>query len=84
MPTTKTAALESEATAKPTTFEHQGNTYTVPDPLDFPLAVLSAEDELSIVRLILGDEQWAAFEATKPTIRQFQELAELVDGSTGN
>lgn len=73
------AAAEAEALEQPTTFEHAGVTFTVPHPLDLPLELLEAEDELEAVRLVVGDESWAAYRATKPTIRDFQALTEKVN-----
>ncbi|WP_382465722.1 hypothetical protein ACFIN9_24720 [Streptomyces noursei] len=81
----KTAAkkAEAEAEAGPTTFEHRGITFEVPNALDMPLELLEAEDELTAVRLIVGDEQWAAYKATRPTIREFGEFADLVAKASG-
>ncbi|MBD0739838.1 hypothetical protein [Streptomyces sp. CBMA29] len=72
-------AAEAEATEQPTVFEHRGITFTVPHPLDLPLELLEAEDELEAVRLVVGEESWTAYRATKPTIRDFQALTEKVN-----
>lgn len=81
---TKTAAKKAEATeAGPTSFEHRGITFEVPAPLDLPLALLEAEDELTAVKLIVGNEGWAAYQATNPTIREFAEFADLVAKASG-
>ncbi|MFJ5066531.1 hypothetical protein ACIQC7_08955 [Kitasatospora sp. NPDC088556] len=82
MPTAKTApkaAAEAEATETPVTFEHAGLTFTVPPPLDLPLDLLDAKSEMEAVRLIVGDEVWTKYRATRPTIRNFQALAEKVN-----
>ncbi|MFJ9771818.1 hypothetical protein ACIRVF_11290 [Kitasatospora sp. NPDC101157] len=75
----KTAAAKAEATDEPTTFEHAGITFSVPAPLDMPLEILEAESEVEAVRLIVGEETWAAYRATRPTIRDFQALADRVN-----
>jgi len=82
----KAEAVPDEA--GPVSFEHDGVTYTVPQALDIPLDLLEAEDELTAMRIILGDDQWSAYRATKPTIRNFQALTEKIStaqaGSEGN
>ncbi|WP_055523443.1 hypothetical protein [Streptomyces graminilatus] len=78
------AAAESEATEEPRVIEHKGAEYTIPAPLDFPLEVVYAENEVEIVRLILGEVQWPKYLATKPSIRDFQEFSEKVNGTPGN
>ena len=78
------APLESEATDAPLSFDHRGLTFTVPAPLDYPLAVLEANTELEIVRLVLGDAQWAEYTSTSPTVRDFQALVEKVNETAGN
>ncbi|MDH6705405.1 hypothetical protein P3T27_002115 [Kitasatospora sp. MAA19] len=77
--TTPKSAVEAEATETPTTFEHAGLTFTVPPPLDLPLDLLDAESEMEAVRLIVGDEVWTKYRATRPTIRDFRALAKKVD-----
>ncbi|MEV3860712.1 hypothetical protein AB0J38_41185 [Streptomyces sp. NPDC050095] len=81
----KVQAAKSEAVPsdKPTTFTHRGVPFTLPHPLDFPLEVLETDDEVEVTRLILGDEQWAAYRATKPTIRDFYELTEAMSEARG-
>ncbi|MGW3232471.1 hypothetical protein [Kitasatospora sp. NPDC001095] len=75
----KTAAVKAEATETPSSFEHAGVTFVVPAPLDMPLELLEAESELEAVRLIVGDEAWAEYRKTRPTIRDFQALADKVN-----
>ena len=85
MPATKMSApVESEATGSPVSFEHRGLLFTVPAPLDYPLAVLEARSEVEIVRLVVGEDQWAAYVATSPTVRDFQALVEKVNETAGN
>lgn len=78
------SAVESEARDEPRAIEHEGNEYILPPPLDYPLAVVKAETDVDVVRLVLGKTQWAAYESTEPTIRNFQELAGKVNINTGN
>ncbi|MFJ7907502.1 hypothetical protein [Kitasatospora sp. NPDC096204] len=80
----KTAAAKAEATDEPTTFEHAGITFSIPAPLDMPLEILEAESEVEAVRLIVGEEAWAEYRATRPTIRDFQALAERVNEAAGS
>ncbi|MFB7782067.1 hypothetical protein ACFC1D_05065 [Streptomyces vinaceus] len=89
--TKKAAAAKSEALEEsPVTFDHAGITFEVPHPLDFPLEVLETDDEFEACRLIVGEDQWAAYKATRPTIRDFgvfaQKLSEAQgrDTDTGN
>ncbi|MFB8199392.1 hypothetical protein [Kitasatospora purpeofusca] len=77
-PKTAASAAKAEATETPTTFEHAGVTFVVPAPLDMPLELLEASSEVEAVRLIVGEDSWAEYRATKPTIRDFQALADLV------
>jgi hypothetical protein len=65
-------------------FEHRGATYTVPHPLDMPVAVLEAEDELEAVRLIVGPEQWRRYKESGATIRDFKEFADKVAQAQGH
>ncbi|MFF4223190.1 hypothetical protein ACFYZH_10030 [Streptomyces abikoensis] len=86
-------AKKAEATNAPSEFEFKDVTYVVQSKKKLPLALLEAieEDrgEIQIVRAIVGQEQWAAFKASDPTIEDFEEFAALVSeaagfGDTGN
>lgn len=80
----KAAAAEAEALeTAPTHFEHAGITFEVPHPLDFPLAVLKTDDEFEACALIVGETQWAAYEATKPSIRDFGVFAQKLSEAQG-
>ncbi|MCZ0974852.1 hypothetical protein ACWEQ8_06200 [Streptomyces noursei] len=79
----KTAAKKAEVENGPSAFEHRGLTFEVPAPLELPLALLEAEDELTAVKLIVGKEAWAAYQATEPTIGDFAEFADLVAKAAG-
>ncbi|WP_030386527.1 hypothetical protein [Streptomyces sp. NRRL S-241] len=82
--TKKAAAAEAEALKEgPTYFEHAGITFEVPHPLDFPLAVLKTDDEFEACALIVGKTQWAAYEATNPSIRDFGVFAEKLSEAQG-
>ncbi|MCX4685471.1 hypothetical protein OG401_14305 [Kitasatospora purpeofusca] len=80
-PKTATAAAKAEATETPTTFEHAGVTFVVPAPLDMPLELLEVASEVEAVRLIVGEESWAEYRLTRPTIRDFQALADKVSSA---
>ena len=79
----KVDAAESEAKDERTYFSHAGVDYIVPPPLKFPLELLETDDEIEAVKLILGDEQWATYRATKPTIGDFYELAQAMADARG-
>ncbi|MEU2513781.1 hypothetical protein [Streptomyces syringium] len=81
-PAADSAAKKAEARDEPTTFEHNGVMYTVPAPLDLPVGLLEADDEIEAIRLILGD-QWDAYKKTGATIRDFQAYAEKVSAAAG-
>ncbi|MER5883087.1 hypothetical protein ABT160_04590 [Streptomyces sp. NPDC001941] len=72
--TKKVAAAQAEATRQPATFEHRGLTFEIPHPAHFPLEVLLTDDELVATQLILGEDQWAAYLATRPDIEDFGRL----------
>ncbi|MGW2539316.1 hypothetical protein ACWC5I_00190 [Kitasatospora sp. NPDC001574] len=78
-PKTAVAAAKAEATDEPTTFLHAGVTFVVPAPLDMPLELLEVTSEVEAVRLIVGEESWAAYRKTRPTIRDFQALSDKVN-----
>ncbi|GAA0455828.1 hypothetical protein ACFQ2B_26110 [Streptomyces stramineus] len=80
----KTAAKEAEASLTPVTVEHGGIEFTIPHPLRMPVKLLRAQDELEAVMLILGEEQWAAFEDSGATIGDFQDLADKVAAARGH
>ncbi|MGN7135805.1 hypothetical protein [Streptomyces pseudogriseolus] len=88
--TKKVEAAAAEAKHEAVTFEHRGLTFSIPHPTQFPLEVLMTDDELVATQLILGDEQWAAYLSTRPTIADFGELAKAMaeaqggDDETGN
>lgn len=84
---------EVEATGIETvTVTHKGIDYVLPAarrdaPLELAEAI-EADEMTAAVRALLGDEQWAAFKATKPTIGDRNDLfdkwvAAIGLGSTG-
>jgi hypothetical protein len=77
-------AAEAEARGDVTEVEHNGKTYTVPSPMDYPVDVVFAENDFEAVRIVLGEEQWQKYRATKPTIRDFQTFNEKINKATGN
>ncbi|MGI5531523.1 hypothetical protein ACQEVX_30345 [Streptomyces syringium] len=80
--TESAAAKKSEAKDEPTTFDHNGITFTVPAPLDLPVGILEADDEIEAIKLILGS-QWDTYKASGATIRDFQVFAEKVSAAAG-
>ncbi|MFI2909459.1 hypothetical protein ACG2OD_14580 [Streptomyces sp. PDY-4] len=81
--TKKVAAVAVEATKGQATFKHRGLTFSLPHPKDFPLQVLMVDDELVATQLILGEDQWAAYLATAPTIEDFGTLARKMSEAQG-
>jgi hypothetical protein len=80
----KAAAAAAEAKHEPIVFEFKGLTYEVPtDPREFPLAVLQTDDELVATSLVLGEDQWAAFVATNPSVGDFYDLVEAMSEARG-
>ncbi|WP_435270928.1 hypothetical protein [Streptomyces sp. 1222.5] len=77
-------AAEAEATADVISVEHNGRTYALPSPLDYPVDVVFADNDFEAVRIVLGEEQWQAYRSTKPTIRDFQLFNEKINRATGN
>lgn len=81
---TKKTETEAPEAPKVATFEYEGVTYEVPaDPLDVPMEVALADSEFEIVEAIVGPEQWVEFRKTRPTIRAFQDFADLVLKAAG-
>lgn len=79
-------AAEKEAKNEPSHFEYEGHAYTVPAPLDMPLAAFKTNDELEAVELILNKGakgQWDIFMATEPTLGDFQTFMDLVFKASG-
>ncbi|MFE7313812.1 hypothetical protein ACFU7T_11995 [Streptomyces sp. NPDC057555] len=81
------AAKAAEATGTPNTIEYKGHTFSIRSQRNLPLDVLEAiEDdrgELSIIRAIVGLDQWATFKSTNPDIDAFEEFATLVTQAAG-
>ncbi|MDD7812625.1 adenylosuccinate synthase [Mycobacterium sp. CSUR Q5927] len=40
--------------------------------------------EMAVCKALLGPEQWAAFRAARPTVRDYTELGEKISALTGN
>ncbi|MEU4579978.1 hypothetical protein [Nonomuraea sp. NPDC023979] len=83
------SAQKAEGTGKPFPVEYNGVTYTVPTPLDWDADVLELLESgrlTSALRMILGDDQYEEFRATKPKLRHAGELMEAINaaGGTGN
>jgi hypothetical protein len=76
-------AAEAEAKGDVIEVEHNGRSYVLPAPLDYPVDVVFAENDFEAVRIVLGEEQWQAYRSSKPTIRDFQLLNEKINEATG-
>ncbi|MER6382094.1 hypothetical protein ACWDBD_38880 [Streptomyces sp. NPDC001118] len=77
-------AAEAEARGDLIEVEHNGRTYTLPSPMDYPVDVVFADNDFEAVRIVLGEEQWQEYRKTKPTIRDFQLFNEKINRATGN
>jgi len=77
-------AAEAEATGAGVTVEHNGKTYVLPSPLDYPVDVVFADNDFEAVRIVLGEEQWQEYRKAKPTIRDFQEFNAKINEASGN
>jgi hypothetical protein len=77
-------AAEAEATGDVIEIEHNGRTYKLPSPMDYPVDVVFAENDFEAVRIVVGEEQWQEYRKSKPTIRDFQLFNEKISKATGN
>src|SRR5690242_9164849 len=75
-------AAEAEARGDVIEVEHNGKTYTLPSPLDYPVDVVFADNDFEAVRIVLGEEQWQEYRRTRPTIRDFQLFNEKINKAT--
>jgi hypothetical protein len=57
--------------------------YLVPGPLDVSVDLLEADGELDVVKSVLGDEQYAAWRATKPTLRELRSFGDELVKAVG-
>ncbi|MGV9693327.1 hypothetical protein ACWDUX_29955 [Streptomyces sp. NPDC003444] len=80
----KKTAAAAEAEGAPQVIEHGGIEYTIPPFKKIPMKALLASNDVELVALILGEKQWETFCNTDPTIGDFQEISEKVNGASGN
>ena len=67
--------------------EQNGVTLRIPLGENVPLVAYMAfkdGDEMRGTELLLGDEQWAAFLATNPTVGDFAEIGQKLTDALGN
>ncbi len=91
--TTKKAPLEAEAkeldgeTTTVRTFTYKGKDFSIEsDAEKWSLeAMLAYEDgkSITVMRALLGDDQWAKFMETKPTNRDFADFSEQAFNTIG-
>ncbi|MFF4245225.1 hypothetical protein ACFYY2_12210 [Streptomyces sp. NPDC001822] len=74
----------AEAKGDGVAIEHNGKTYILPSPLDYPVDVVFADNDFEAVRIVLGEAQWQEYRKAKPTIRDFQELNNKINAASGN
>lgn len=86
----KITAAQAEATDQPTSFEYDGETYTVAPSKDWDLDALAAFEDGAILRavtLILGADQMKTFRSKKRTVGDLNDLfatAQKAAGIEGN
>jgi hypothetical protein len=71
-------AQRAEALAEPHELVFGGQTFQLPAELPGDYIFVDREDLQTAFRLLLGEEQWAAFLALKPTISDFKALTEAI------
>ncbi|MEU9707994.1 hypothetical protein AB0E21_05160 [Streptomyces sp. NPDC047967] len=79
----KVEAMKAEALNTGLTFEHRGVNFTAVPVRKYPVAVLDTNDEVEILKLVLGAEQWAAYLGTEPTLEDLPEFLEKFAVATG-
>lgn len=86
MASTSTRAARAEATGQPTTFEYDGETYTVAPSKSWNLDALEAFETghmLTAVKLILGADQLARFRTKPRTIGDLDTLFDAAQKAAG-
>ncbi|TDD97172.1 hypothetical protein [Actinomadura rubrisoli] len=83
MTSAKNNAAQNEVDESPVEVKYKGITYVVPPALDLPVELLETEGELDVIRLMIGDEKYAEFRATQPTLRDLKNLGELLSDAAG-
>lgn len=81
-----TKAIKAEAQSTYTEVEYDGETYSVPPTMEWDLDVLEALEDGQIVkavRALLGEEQYAKFKSTKPTVADLNALFEEIGKAAG-
>ena len=78
--------VKAEVTKVRPTFTYDGVKYTVDNTMDWDLDVLEAiEDDkiVTIVRALLGPDQWAKFKAKPRKVTDLNELFEAIAKAVG-
>jgi len=81
-----TNPVKAEALNEDVTFEYEGDTYTIPSTDEWPLEVLEAFEEgrvVSLLKAILGEEQWTEFKATNPKVKHLNAFVSAIQEATG-
>lgn len=84
--TTRKSPTAAEALAQPVSFEFEGVTYSVPSTSEWSYDALEAFEEgrlTAFLRELLGDEQHAAWKATKPTVGKLGDLVGAMQKALG-
>ncbi|WP_145500873.1 hypothetical protein [Streptomyces sp. CFMR 7] len=79
----KVDAQKAEALDQGRSFEHRGVAFQVIPVKKYPVAVLDTDDEVDVLKLILGKDQWAAYLETEPTLEDLPEFLEKFSAVQG-
>jgi hypothetical protein len=86
MTNTNTNPTAAEALGEKIPFSFGGVDYLIATTAEWPFEALEAFEEGKIatfLRLILGDEQLAAFKSTRPTVATTGELSQAIQKAVG-
>lgn len=86
MPANKTAAAKTEALGRGTQVRFEDHTYTIAPAEEWDVEAIEAAEAGQLAtacRLLLGDDQWAAFKSKKRTLSDLAALFEAVQSAFG-
>lgn len=77
---------KAEATSAPIEFEFEGENYSIPPASEWDLDALEAWEEgkvATLVRALLGPEQYATFRSVPRTVGDLSRFAETLQDAVG-
>jgi hypothetical protein len=81
----KSAPAKADATGSNVSFEHDGQTYSVPPASEWGVETLEAFEDgkiIATVRTLLGDEQWSKYKAKGRKVTDLVSLFEAIQAAT--